>query len=97
MVEILHRNSPSTPRLVIAALLGVVAALTKVTSFAIVLPAGALLTLIHARTSGIKAIIRSGAVTLPSLIAAVAWTRYTDAVKYDHPYADFLTSNNLTT
>jgi len=75
--------------------IGVVAGITKVTSFVIVLPIGAVVTLLAWRTVGSAILRRSAAITLPGIVAAVAWTSYADAVKQAHPYAEFLTSANL--
>ena len=94
-VEALHRPELERRWLFAATALGVVAALTKVTSFAIVLPAAFVLTVIRSRPLGRVAWYRSGFCTAPGIIAAVLWTRWTDAAKATHPYADFLTSRAL--
>lgn len=81
--------------LLAAIVLGVIAALTKITSFAVVLPAGAILTLQAARSTSRATWIRAAAATVPGVLAGVWWTQATDAIKSAHPYADFLTSRAL--
>lgn len=95
LVEALHRAPLERTWLFTATVLGLLAALTKVTSFAVVLPVGAIITLLMARTRSVETRYRAAFATGPALVAAVAWTRYADAIKYAHPYADFLTSENL--
>ncbi len=94
-VEALHRGELERPWLFTATLLGVLTALTKVTTFAVVLPVAFLLTVARWRRIGGVAWYRSGFCTLPGIVAAVVWTHWSDAVKAAHPYADFLTSSAL--
>jgi hypothetical protein len=94
LIEALYQ--PSNRRWLIAAiLLGVMAAVTKVTSFAVVLPVGALLTWRLPIDTLLKRLTRSAMATFPGIFAAVVWTRHADALKHAHPYADFLTSEKL--
>jgi hypothetical protein len=76
-------------------LVGVLAALTKITSFAVLLPAGAIYTLLVWRRFGTARLWRSAMATLPAIAAALLWNHYADAAKYAHPFANFLTSENL--
>lgn len=95
LLETLSSEQPNRKWIVTTLLLGVMAALTKVTSFAVVLPAGAIVTWISFRRHGRSRLIGAGLVTLPGILAAVLWNGYADAVKQAHPYANFLTSENL--
>ncbi|WP_221032947.1 hypothetical protein [Actomonas aquatica] len=95
-VEALHRGTFERRWLFAATALGLVAALTKVTSFAVVLPVAFVLTFVRARAIGRIAWYRSGFCTAPGILAVVWWTHWSDAVKAAHPYADFLTSAALT-
>ena len=89
-------SEPLNRRWLIATVgLGIIAALTKVTTFAVLLPIGALYTLAIWRNSGLSKVGWAAMATLPGIIAAVLWNQYADAVKYAHPYANFLTSDNL--
>ena len=81
--------------LIAAVILGVLAALTKVTSFIVVLPVGALLTWRLPIGTFLQRLPISTLATLPGILAAVFWTRQTDAIKHAHPFADFLTSEKL--
>ena len=96
LIETLSAGRLDRRWLAATVLLGVIAALTKVTSFAVLLPAGAIFTLLMARRFGSSRLIWAAIATLPGIIAAVLWNQYADAVKYAHPYANFLTSANLT-
>ncbi|MDB4474854.1 hypothetical protein N9023_07585, partial [Opitutaceae bacterium] len=96
LVESLHQ--PDNRRwLITAVIIGILAALTKVTSFAVVLPVGALVTWLLPKRTFLKRLPVSALATLPGILAAVFWTRQSDAIKHAHPFADFLTSENLRT
>ena len=95
LVEVLSRPTLSCSWLISAAALGVLSALTKVTSFAVVLPVGALITASLFRSLKLKGLVRPAIATGPGILAALAWTHLTDGLKQMHPYADFLTSEKL--
>lgn len=94
-VESLHRPSLERRWLFAAVLLGVIAALTKVTTFAVFLAPAVLIMIALWRRRNHTIIYRAGLMTAPALIAAVWWTHSSDALKAVHPYADFLTSAAL--
>ncbi len=81
--------------LAVALSIGVLAAVTKATSFAVLLPVGATVTVWLWRHRGRSIPVRAAIATLPGVVAAFAWTHYADAAKAAHPYAEFLTSTNL--
>lgn len=95
LVEVLIRPQFSRGWMISAIIIGVLSALTKVTSFGVVLPVGAVLTIFLSRSQGRSILVRSALATGPGILAAVGWTRYADSLKQAHPYADFLTSENL--
>lgn len=97
LMESLEAKGAHQRWLLATGLLGILAALTKVTSFAVVLPVGAVLTLMAARKNGRGQLVTAALVTVPGIVAALLWNHYADAVKYAHPYANFLTSDNLST
>lgn len=86
---------PDRRWLIATGLLGIIAALTKVTTFAVWLPVGAAITLLAAHRQGRQKLFIAAGVTLPGVAAALIWNHYADAVKSAHPYANFLTSDNL--
>ncbi|MCF3652109.1 glycosyltransferase family 39 protein [Synoicihabitans lomoniglobus] len=94
-VEALHREKEDPRWLIAATIVGVVAAMTKITTFAVVLPPAALIVMLRSRDAGQPLLFRAGLMTLPALIAGAWWTHATDAIKASHPYADFLTSTAL--
>ncbi|GAB5560393.1 MAG: hypothetical protein SynsKO_20400 [Synoicihabitans sp.] len=94
-VEILFRSKVAYSWIAGAITLGILSALTKVTTFAIALPIATVLTLVRWQSFGKGVLLRAGVVTIPGVIAALLWTRFGDAIKTDHPYAGFLTSQNL--
>ncbi len=95
--EALSRDSGERRWVGAAAVLGIMVALTKVTTFAVVLPVALVCTVARWRAVGRVAWLRSGLCTAPGVLAAVLWTDWSDAVKAAHPYADFLTSEALAT
>lgn len=96
LVEAQLATPPHRGRWLIAAVaIGVVAALTKVTTFAVFLAPGGIVTLACWRRDGFDAAKRGLIAAVPAVLAAVLWTKMADAAKLAHPYADFLTSAAL--
>lgn len=75
-----------------AILLGIIAAPTKITTFALFFGAAGLVTLFHIVRRRFDALRILLACAVPALFAAVIWTRASDAANASHPFADFLTS-----
>ena len=94
-IESLHRPSLERPWLFATTLIGIVAALTKVTTFAVFLAPALLIMIALWRRRDRTIVFRAGLMTAPALVAAGWWTQSSDALKAAHPYADFLTSAAL--
>ena len=94
-IEALHRGAVERPWLFAATAVGMLAALTKVTTFAVFLAPALVVLITRWRRTDRTALYRAGFMTLPAIVVAVWWTHAGDVAKAAHPYADFLTSAAL--
>jgi|GEM_PF-1678703 len=94
-VEALHRSAIERQWLFATTAIGIVAALTKITTFAVCLAPALIVMLAVWRKTNRTAVYRAGFMTAPALILAIWWTHHSDVVKAAHPFADFLTSTAL--
>lgn len=100
-------ESRHTAWMVVAILAGVVASTVKITTFSPYLGAAAIATIVHlwrvrpwtehSLQAAKLVAARALGCTLPALIAASLWVRYSDNVKRQNISADFLISTTLTT
>jgi hypothetical protein len=94
-IEALHRGSLERAWLFSATIIGVFAALTKVTTFAVFLAPALVVLIARWRSTDRTTLYRAAFMTVPAIVAALWWTHAGDVAKAAHPYADFLTSVSL--
>lgn len=94
-VTALHRPALERKWLFTTMAIGVIAALTKITTFAVFLAPALIVMIASWRQTDRVAVYRAGLMTAPAILLAIWWTHYSDVAKAAHPYADFLTSSAL--
>jgi hypothetical protein len=94
-IEALNRGAVERAWLFTATAIGLLAAVTKVTTFAVFLAPAFIVLIARWRVTDRTALYRAGFMTGPAIIAAIWWTHAGDVAKAAHPYADFLTSAAL--